>query len=112
MTIDPSLQATSLIASSQEISPVEQQNRYGMRHLAISGLEAGKHVTILAIRTPTALSSEQFFEILDHLHDSYGVESMQTAFAAVIPNFGSGYRNDIHLSAHLRAETINDAPES
>ena len=108
MTIDPSLQATSLLAASQEISPVERQNRYGMRHLTIPGLESGKHVTILAIRTPEAVTPEQFFEILDLLRNSYGVESMQTAFAAVIPNFGSDYRNDIHLSAHLRAEAIND----
>ena len=83
-----------------------------MRHLAISGLEAGKHVTILAIRTPAALSSGQFFEILDFLRDSYDVESMQTAFAAVIPSFGNGYRNDLHLSAHLRAETIEDVVDA
>ena len=106
MTIDPSLPATSLLASSQEISLVERQNRYGMRHLTIGGLEPGKHVTILAIRTSEAFSPGQFFEILELLRQSYGVETMQTAFAAVIPDFGNGYRNDIHLSAHLRAEAV------
>ena len=108
MTIDPSLQATSLIASSLEITPIERQNRYGLRYLTITGLESGKHVTVLAIQTPGPFSSEQFFEILDFLSGSYGVESIQTAFAAVIPNFGNDYRNDLHLSAHLRAEATGN----
>ena len=108
MTIDPTLPATSLLASSPEISPIEQQNRYGMRHLTIPGLEAGQYVTILAIRTTESFSTEQFYEILSLLRNSYGVESMQTAFAAVIPNFGNGFRNDLYLSAHLRAEAVDD----
>lgn len=105
MTIDPTAPAFSLLASSQEISPIERQNRFGVRHLTITGLEPDKFVTILAIRTPEAFSSEQFFEILELLQNSYGVESMQTAFAAVVPRFGENCRNDLHLSAHLRVES-------
>jgi len=104
MTIDPTAPAASLLASSQEISPVERQNRYGMRHLTIPGLEPDKFVTILAIRTHEEFSAQQFFEILELLRNSYGVESMQTAFAAVVPDFGTQYRNNLHLTAHLRAD--------
>ena len=104
MTIDPTAPAASLLASSQEISPIERQNRYGTRHLTIAGLEPGKFVTILAIRTAEEFSAQQFFEILELLQNAYDVESMQTAFAAVVPSFGANYRNDLHLSAHLRVE--------
>lgn len=82
-----------------------------MRHLTISGLEPDKFVTILAIRTPEAFSSEQFFEILDLLRSSYRVEAMQTAFAAVVPRFGKEYRNDLILSAHLRAEAVGETSD-
>jgi len=106
MTIDPTAPAASLLATSQEISPVERQNRYGIRHMTISGLEPGKFVTILAIRTSEEFSAQQFFEILELLQNSYDVESMQTAFAAIVPNFGTQYRNDLHLTGHLRAELL------
>ncbi len=104
MPIDSSLEAASLIADPKEISPVEQQNRYGARHQQISDLTPGKFLTVLLIQTPAALTTEQFFEILGNLQDRYGVERMQTSFAATIPDFGGDWRNDLHLSAHLRAE--------
>lgn len=104
MPIDPSAPAVSLLAAAQEISPVERQNRFGMRQEKISDLAPGKFVTVLTIQTTEAFSSEQFFEILRWLIDNHGVEAMQTAFAATVPDFGDNYRNDMHLSAHLRAE--------
>jgi hypothetical protein len=73
----------------------------------ITELLPNKYLTVLAIQTPTAFSAEQFFEILSRLQNSYSVESMQTAFAAVIPDFGQEYRNDLHLTAHLRAERVD-----
>lgn len=103
MPIDPTVQATSLIAQ-REISPVEQQNRFGAKHQSISDLPSGKFVTNLTIQTPEAFSPEQFFEILEYLKTNYGVETMQTSFAAVVPNFGEQFRNDLHLTAHLRVE--------
>lgn len=110
MPIDPTVHATSLIASSQELSAVEHQNRFGIRHQNIKDLKSGKFVTVLAIQTPCAFSLEQFFEILDWLQNNYGVETMQTAFAAEIPDFGESHRNDLHLTAHLRAEQSVDLP--
>lgn len=104
MPVNPEIQPASLVVSSQDISPTERQNRFGMRHCAIPELPPGKHLTVLAILTPTAFSSAQFFEVLDYLRRSYDVESMQTAFAAVIPDYGAGVRNNLFLSAHLRAD--------
>lgn len=104
MPIDPFVQAASLIAVPQEISPVEQQNRYGARHQIISDLTPGKYLTVLAIQTPEPFSAEQFFDILNFLRRDYGVETMQTSFGAIVPGFGEDFRNDLHLTAHLRAE--------
>lgn len=104
MPIDPTLEAASLVATPQEISPVEQQNRFGMKQCRIPDLPAGKFLTALAIQTSEAFSAEQFFEIFAYLQSNYGVEAIQTAFACTIPDFGREYRNDLHLSAHLRAE--------
>ncbi len=109
MPVDPTLEAASLVASPQEISPVEQQNRYGIRHKVISDLAPEKFLTILAIQTPRAFTESQFVEVLASLQASYGVEAMQTVFAAVIPDFGANYRNDLHLTAHLRCEMAADA---
>lgn len=110
MPIDPTVHAASLIASAQEISAVEHQNRFGIRHQIIKDLTSGKFVTVLAIQTPSAFSSEQFFEILSWLRNEHGVEAMQTAFAAEIPDYGMEYQNDLHLTAHLRAERPIDLP--
>ena len=105
MPINPSEQAASLLADVQEISPVEQQNRYGIRHQIISNLPSEKVITILAVQTPTAFSADEFFAILTWLRETHGIESMQTAFSAQVPGFGSDYRNDLHLTAHLRVES-------
>lgn len=110
MPIDSNIEAASLVAQTQEISPVEQQNRFGMRHQRIPDLPSGKFVTVLTIQTPQAFTTEQFFEILTHLQTNYGVEGMQTAFACTIPTFGDKYQNDLHLTAHLRAESRPDDP--
>ncbi len=112
MPVDPSSHADSLIASSQDISPVEQQNRFGIRHRAINGLVSGKFLTVLTIQTPAALSEERFYDILHSLRESDGVESMQTVFAATIPDFGAGYQNNLYLSAHLRAERADSTDAS
>ncbi|MGL4594048.1 MAG: hypothetical protein ACRCUY_04885 [Thermoguttaceae bacterium] len=104
MPINPNVPAASLLSVDSEISPVEYQNRFGTRYCTISDLPAGGFLTILAIQTPNEFSAEQFFSILTYLQSNYGVELMQTAFAATIPQFGEQYRNDLHLSAHLRAE--------
>lgn len=106
MPIDPTVEAAPLVASPQEISPVEQQNRYGAQHQTITDLEAGKFVTVLAIQTQAAFTPEQFFEILTYLRENYGVDAMQTAFACTVPDF-EGYRNNLYLSAHLRADQKN-----
>lgn len=108
MPIDPTAQAASLIAAPTEISPIEQQNRYGVRHQTISDLTAEKFVTVLVIQTPESFSESQFFEILSYLRENYGVETMQTPFAATVPHFGQEYRNDLHLTAHLRVEATDD----
>lgn len=107
MPIDPTAQAASLLATPQDVSPIEHQNRFGSRHRTISNLAPGKFLTVLAIQTPEEIGAERFFEILDWLRATHGVESMETAFAATVPNFGNEYRNDLHLTAHLRAEELD-----
>lgn len=109
MPIDPSVQAASLLATAQEISPIEHQNRFGARHRSIPDLAPGKVITILAVQTPVEFTADQFFAILEWLRDSYAVESMQTAFVAEVPDHGNDYHNDLHLSAHLRVEANGPA---
>ncbi len=108
MPIDPTSPAASLI-SQQELSPADKQNQYGIVRQCIRDLASGKHVTILVVQTPRALTPEQFFEIDGYLKQNYGVEAMQTSFACTVPDFGNEYRNDLHLQAHLRAEQEFDA---
>ncbi len=103
MPLDPTSPAASLI-SQRELTPAERQNQYGIVRQAIRGLSPGKHVTILAVQTPQALTPEQFFAIDEYLKQNYDVEAMQTSFACTVPDFGNEYRNDLHLQAHLRAE--------
>ncbi len=107
MPIDPTAQAASLVAVP-EISPAEQQNRYGMKRQYIPDLTPGKFLTLLAVQTQVALTPMQYADVEKKLKAFFGVEAMQTAFEAEIPNFGPNYRNDLHLQAHLRAENRFD----
>ncbi len=104
MPIDPTAQAASPLISQRELTPAEKQNQYGMKRQYISDLTPGKFLTLLAVQTPVALTPMQYADVEKKLKVFFGVESMQTAFAAEIPNFGPNYRNDLHLQAHLRAE--------
>lgn len=104
MPIDPTLEAASLVATPQEFSPVELQNRYGARHQVISNLAPEKFLTILAIQTPRAFSEEEFFDVLSNLQNAYDIESIQTVFAAEVPDFGTAFRNNLYLTAHLRCD--------
>ncbi len=106
MPIDPTSPAASLI-SQQELSPAEKQNRYGIVRQVVSGLESGKHITILAVQTPRPIEPGPFSAINTYLKQYYGVEAMQAAFDCTVPDFGENYRNDLHLQAHLRAERKN-----
>ena len=111
MPVDPTAQATSLIVVPQELTAIEQQNRYGICRRTIFGLTSGKHLTILAVQTSEKFSTEQFNEIFAFLKNNHGVEAMQTTFDATVPDFGDPYRNDLYLTAHLRAEFLEMASE-
>ena len=107
MPLDSTRPAASLLAHSQEISQIEQQNRFGGRHQTISEIPTEKHLTVWAIQTPGKISPELFNEILHELQSTYGFEGIQIVFADAVPNFGPEYRCDLHLTAHLRAERVD-----
>ena len=107
MPIDPTAQAASLVAVP-EISPAEQQNRYGIKRQCIPDLTPGKFLTLLAVQTQVALTPMQYADVEKKLKAFFGVEAIQTAFEAEIPNFGPNYRNDLQLQAHLRVEKRHD----
>ena len=103
MPIDEFALPKDLTAQKEQLSPVEIQNRNGLKREMIADLTQGKFLTILAVETETAFSQEEYFALLGALKTDHAVLAMQTAFAAPIP-VEAEHRCDLHLTAHLRLE--------
>ncbi len=103
MPIDETKPANSLLTTPEEMSPIQLQNRQGMRHESITDLESG-YVTVLVVDTAAKLTLEQYARLLEELKERHGVRGMQTAFGCDVPADRERYRYDLHLNAHLRIE--------
>ena len=103
MPIDEYAPPKDLIAKEEQLSRVELQNRRGLQSKMIHDISQGKYLTILAVETEDALTTQEYFDLLTALKINHGVLAMQTAFAAPIPE-EDGHRCDLHMTAHLRLE--------
>ena len=103
MPIDEFALPKDLTAQEEQLTPVEIQNRNGLKREMISDLTQGKYLTILAVETESAFSQEDYFALLAALKTDHAVLAMQTAFAAPIP-LEPEHCCDLHLTAHLRLE--------
>ena len=103
MPIDENKPANNLIIDSSQISRTELQNRFGIKHETISGLPAGKHVTILAVMTENAIQGDEYLLLENALKNDYGILEIQTIFDATIPNdLEEDQKYNLHITGHLR----------
>ena len=105
MPIDEYALPQDLTAEAELLTPVEIQNKHGLKRGMMSDLTQGKFLTILAVETERAFTQEEYFALLGALKTDHGVRTMGTAFAAPIPT-EEGYQCDLHMTAHMRLEKI------
>jgi len=105
MPIDEYALPKDLTAEAELLTPVQIQNKNGLKREMIPGIAQGKYLTILAVETEQAFTQQEYFALLGALKTNHGVHAMQTAFAAPIPT-EVGYQCDLHMTAHMRLEKI------
>ncbi len=110
MPIDETKMATPLTVQ-EEPDPVKakinMQNRSGMKHQSIMDLTPGQNLTVLAVTRDAAMTPDEYAAMLAELKAKHGVLAMQTCFNLDVPDY-AGFRNDLHLTAHLRIEERYD----
>ena len=109
MPINETKAADSLLIDLAQLSFAEIQNRFGSRHEVISGLQRGKHITILVVETNDVVTGNDYTALEAVLKQQFGVTAMQTVFDVTVPDSNSlaDHSFDLHISGHLRARPDN-----
>ena len=103
MAVDEYAQPKSLIATEEQLTQVQVQNKYGLQRETITEIPQGQYLTVLPVFTVEPMSPETYFNLLSELKRNYGVTAVQSAFAGVVPQ-EDGYQCDLHMTAHMRLE--------
>ena len=108
MPIDEYALPKDLTAEAEQLTPVEIQNKRGLKREMIPGITQGKYLTILAVETEHAFSQEEYFALLGALKTNHGVHAMQTAFAAPIP-VEEGCERENQVDRHAGSTRLHTA---
>ena len=105
MPIQEEKLANSLIVDTNQITAAEIQNRFGAKYDVIRDITPGRYLTILAVETDMAVSSDHYSLLESVLKSQFGVRAMQTVFGANVPiNEDPMQQYNVYISGHLRIE--------
>lgn len=107
--LDPNAKPESLVATETALSPIEIQNRNGIKRFTMPGLTPGRKVALIVMEmdgepTDPVFSREELDAIDAWMTEHVHMKKMKIPFASVLPDFGPAWNLDLHLTAHVRAE--------